>query len=101
MKEQLSESRINYLLEHLGHHARIPEDLSSRFRFGATPEEGKAYIELTKEIGKQHGKVKRNDKLREAGEIVTYGRGDDKKPMSETYQAWKPPAERLPANNEL
>ena len=44
MKEQLSESKIKYLLEHLGHHARIPEDLFSRFRFGATPEEGLALI---------------------------------------------------------
>ena len=44
MKEQLSESRIDYLLEHLGHHARIPEDLSSRFRFGSGLETGKALI---------------------------------------------------------
>ena len=44
MKEQLSESKIHYLLEHLGHHVRISEDLFSRFRFGAAQEEGKALI---------------------------------------------------------
>ncbi len=44
MMEKLSESRINYLLEHLEHHARIPEDLSSRFRFGTLAKEGEASI---------------------------------------------------------
>ena len=42
--EKLSESRINYILEHLQHHARIPEDLFSRFRFGTMAEAGEASV---------------------------------------------------------
>ncbi len=42
--KRLSDSKIRYILEHLGHHARISEEISSRFRFGSAPESGKALI---------------------------------------------------------
>lgn len=44
MKKRLSDSKIQYILEHLGHHARISEEISSRFKFGSAPELGKALI---------------------------------------------------------
>ena len=42
--EALSESRINYILEHIGHHAPIPEALFSCFRFGSGYEDGNALV---------------------------------------------------------
>jgi len=50
MKSRLSESQINYVLEHLGHHASL-SDMAALFRFGSDPEPGTTciYFPLSRE----------------------------------------------------
>jgi len=44
MKKTLSNPQIEYVLEHLGHHAQLPAELRKLFRFGDHPESGNPQV---------------------------------------------------------